>query len=80
MTRKMLVAAAVMFASAAASLMGDRNVWAAMSFALCNTGEALLTAWLIERFFGPVFSLEKLRHVLGLLAVAAMTSAGAAPC
>jgi PAS domain S-box-containing protein len=72
------VAVAVMVASAAASRMGDRSIWAALSFALCNTGEALLAAWLIERFFGPHFSLDNLRKVLGLLASAAVASAVAA--
>lgn len=72
------VAVAVMLASLVADLMGDRNVWAGLSFALCNTGEALLPAWLIERLFGPAFRLENLRQVLGLLAAAAVTSAAAA--
>jgi integral membrane sensor domain MASE1 len=72
------VAVAVMVASIAASLTGDRSIWAALSFALCNAGESLLTAWLIERFFGPHFSLDNLRKVLGLLASAAVASAAAA--
>jgi hypothetical protein len=60
------VAVAVMVATVAAQLMGDRSIWATLCFALCNTGEALLTAWLIERFFGAHFSLHNLRMVLGL--------------
>src|SRR5262245_27336449 len=68
------VAVAVMVTSVAALLMGDRSIWTALSFALCNTGEALLAAWLIERF-GPRFNLRK---VLGLLASAAVASATAA--
>ena len=71
------VAVAVMVATVAANLMGDRGIWAALSFALCNTGEALFAAWLIERFFGPHFSLHNLRMVLGLLASAAVASAAA---
>jgi hypothetical protein len=42
---------------------------------LCNTGEALLAAWLIERYFGSGFSLNRLRNVLGLLAAAVVTNA-----
>jgi PAS domain S-box-containing protein len=72
------VAVAVTVATLAANLMGDRGIWAALSFALCNTGEALFTAWLIERFFGPHFSLHNLRNVFGLLASAAVASAAAA--
>ena len=43
-----------------------------MCFALCNAAEALLTAGMIERYFGAGFSLERLRSVLGLLVAAAV--------
>jgi len=33
-------------------LLGDRNLASSVVFALCNAGEALLAAWLIERTFG----------------------------
>src|SRR5258705_1383485 len=64
------VAGGVMVATVIANLMGDRNVWSATAFALCNAGEALLAAWLIERYFGPGFGLGRLRNVVGLLAAA----------
>ncbi len=48
---------------------------ASIVFGLCNAGEALLTAWLIERYLGAEFSLDKLRHVLGLLAAAIVATA-----
>ena len=64
------MAVGTIVATIVANLMGDRNVWSAIAFALCNAGEALLTAWLIERYFGSDFSLDRLRHVLGLLAAA----------
>ena len=64
------VAVGTMVATIVANLTGDRNVWSAFAFALCNAGEALLTAWLIERYFGSNFSLDRLRHVLGLVAAA----------
>ena len=48
-----------------ANLLGDRNLPSSIVFALCNAGEALLTAGLIERYFGSPFSLDRLRHVLG---------------
>ena len=53
-------------ATLVANLLGDRQVWSALVFAVCNAGEAVLAAWLIEHYFGSNFSLSKLRNVLGL--------------
>src|SRR5215470_10079238 len=64
------VAAGAIVATMVANLMGDRTVAGTVVFALCNAGEAVLTAGLIERYFGPDFGLDRLRHVLGLLAAA----------
>ena len=64
------VAIGAMAATIVANLLGDRTFAGAITFALCNAGEAILTAGLIERQFGPCFSLDRLRHVLGLLAAA----------
>lgn len=64
------VVGGAMIATMVANLIGDRNVWGTTAFAFCNVGEALLTAWLIERYFGSGFSLDTLRNVLGLLAAA----------
>src|SRR5882757_9973288 len=61
-------------ATIVANLSGDRNLWSAVLFALCNAGEAVLTAWLIGQLFGSDFRLNKLRNVLGL-AAAAITGA-----
>jgi integral membrane sensor domain MASE1 len=69
------VTSGVMVATIIANLMGDRNVWSATVFALCNAGEALLTAWLIEHYFGSGFRLGRLRNVLGLLAAAIVATA-----
>jgi PAS domain S-box-containing protein len=69
------IASGVMVATVIANLTGDRNVWSATVFALCNAGEALLTALLIERYFGSPFSLDRLRNVLGLLAAAVVATA-----
>jgi len=65
----------VMVATIIANLTGDRNVWSATVFALCNAVEALLTAWLIGRYFGSGFTLGRLRNVLGLLAAAIIATA-----
>ena len=64
------VAAGVMAATVAANLMGDRNIWASTAFALCNAAEALITAGLIQHYFGTGFRLDRLRQVLSLLAAA----------
>jgi two-component sensor histidine kinase/integral membrane sensor domain MASE1 len=64
------VAVGTMAATIVANLLGDRNLTGAIAFALCNAGEALLVAWLIDRYAGLGFSLGKLRNVLALLAAA----------
>jgi PAS domain S-box-containing protein len=69
------VAGGAMIATVIANVMGDRNVWSATAFAFCNAGEALLTAWLIEHYFGSSFGLDRLRNVLGLLAAAVLATA-----
>ncbi len=69
------VAIGIMAATVVANLMGDRNLAASVVFALCNAGECLLIAWLIERHSGPQFSLDSVRDVLGLLAAAAIGAA-----
>lgn len=69
------VAVGVIAATTAANLTSDRTVWASIAFALCDAGEALLTAWLIERYLGRDFSLARLRHVLWLLAAAIIATA-----
>jgi PAS domain S-box-containing protein len=64
------VAAGAMAATITANLLGDRTLASAVVFALCNAGEAVITAWLIEHYCGAGFSLGRLRHVLALLAAA----------
>ena len=69
------VAAGAMAATIVANLLGDRNVLSAIVFALCNAGEAVLVAGVIEFYFGSSFSLGSLRDVLGLLAAAILGTA-----
>jgi len=69
------VVVGTMAATIAANLFGDRNLWSAVLFALCNAAEAVLTAWLVEHYFGSDFRLSKLRNVLGLAAAAFIGSA-----
>src|SRR5262245_14740202 len=61
------VAIGVAIASAAASLLSGQNLAAATVFSLCNAGQALLVAWLIERRFGRDFRLESLSSVVGFI-------------
>jgi two-component sensor histidine kinase/integral membrane sensor domain MASE1 len=72
------VATAMMVAIIVANLTGRPNIWAATAFTLCNVGEALFAAWLIERYFGSPFSLDSLRNVLGLVAAAVVANAASA--
>lgn len=69
------VALGAAVATIVANLMGDRTLMSAVVFALCNAGEALLAGWLVERYFGLDFSLNRLRHVLGLFAAAVVAAA-----
>ena len=69
------VAAGAAIATVVANLMGDRTLMSAIVFALCNAVEALLTGWLIERYFGSNFGLDRLTHVMGLLAAAVLATA-----
>ena len=64
-----------MAATIAANLLGDRGFWSAVVFAVCNAGEAVIVAGLIEHSFGSPFSLDRLRKVLGLLAAAVIGAA-----
>jgi PAS domain S-box-containing protein len=67
-----------MVATIGANLLGDRSFGSALVFAVCNAGEALIIATLIERYFGSPFSLDRLSHVIGFLgaAVAGTTISG----
>jgi integral membrane sensor domain MASE1 len=69
------VALGVMAATIVANLMGDRNLAAAITFAVCNAGEAAAIAWLIERFLGANFNLDSFRRVLGFFLAAALATA-----
>src|SRR5215471_6567527 len=74
-TARWPVVIGVIAANIPANLAGDRGVLSSTIFSLSNAGEALLVAWLIERYVGPDFSLGRLRHVLGLAAAAILGTA-----
>jgi PAS domain S-box-containing protein len=69
-TARWPVVAGAMAATIVANLLGDRSIWSATVFAVCNAGEAVIVAGLIERYFGQSFGLDTLRQVLGLLVAA----------
>ncbi len=69
------VAAGTMVATVCANLLGDRNFALAADSALCNAGEALLVAWLIEHNFGSNFTLDNLHRVFGLIVAGAVSAA-----
>jgi PAS domain S-box-containing protein len=58
----------VMAATILANLLGDRNIWSSILFAVANASEAAIVAGLIERSFGSPFELNTLRRVIGLFA------------
>jgi PAS domain S-box-containing protein len=77
------VAAAVVMGTIACSLIECRlmmgtSPWLAIPLSLANAGQPLITAWLIERWFGGVFKLEDVRQVLGFLVASAIGAAVAA--
>src|SRR5262245_47487364 len=69
------VAVGVITATIIANLTSDRTIWASSAFALCNAGEALLVAWLINRYVGRDFSLARMRHVVVFLTAAIIGTA-----
>ena len=66
---------AVASASIATNLLIGRNTWLVFIFAFVNVAQALLTAWLIERWFGRAIKLEDLRQILGFLVASAVGAA-----
>src|SRR5262245_49126857 len=72
------VAVAVVAANIASGILIGRSLSLTITFAFFNTGEALLTAWLIERWFGRAFTLETVRQVLGFVVASAVSEAIAA--
>jgi PAS domain S-box-containing protein len=69
------VVAAVIISMTACILMAGRSPWLAIALGLATAGEALLTAWLIERWFNGIFKLEDVPQVLGFLLACAVSAA-----
>ena len=64
------VLAGVIVATVATHLIIRDPLWAGIALGLCNGAEALVTAGLIQHYFGAGFNLVQLRQVIALLAAA----------
>ena len=69
---RMPIATSVAIATAASSIIFGKSPWVAVAFGLVNAGQALLTTWLIERWFGEDLKLENVPQVLGFLVASAI--------
>jgi len=69
------VAVGTIVATTIANLLGDRTIWGSGYFALCDAGEALFVAWMIQRYFGANFDLAAPGRVLGFFAAAIVGTA-----
>ena len=62
----------------AASLLSDRSLLTSIFKGFCNASEAVLVAWLVDRWFGRPFMFGDLRRVAGFLAAASFATATSA--
>jgi PAS domain S-box-containing protein len=67
----------VIVGTVAANLMSDRHILTSLFKGLCNAGEAVLVARLIEVWFGRPFAFDDMRRVLGFVSAVYL---GAAAC
>jgi PAS domain S-box-containing protein len=58
--------------------MMGRSPWLAVPLSLANAGQPLISAWLIERWFGDGFKLDDVRRVVGFLVASTIGAAVAA--
>src|SRR5262245_7312537 len=68
-------AVAVVVATVMANLMLGKSGWLVAAFGVANAGQVLLTARLIEHWFGRPFNLGNVPQVLGFLVASAIGSA-----
>jgi PAS domain S-box-containing protein len=68
----------VVIGTTAANLLGERSLITAILKGFCNAGEAILVAWLLDRWFGPTFGFGDLRRVSGFFAAAGLAAATSA--
>src|SRR5262245_51856284 len=65
----------VFAATIVANILGDRSLLTSGLKGLCNAGEPVLLAWLLERWFGQTFSFGDLRRVIGFFAATCVATA-----
>jgi len=65
----------VVVGSAAANLMSNRSLVTCLLNGSWKAGDAVLAAWLLERWFGRPFTFVDLRRVAGFLAAASFATA-----
>jgi PAS domain S-box-containing protein len=68
----------VVAGTVAANVMSDRSLWTSLFKGFCNAGEAVLVAWLLERWFGRPFAFGDLRRIAGFLAAAGLATVASA--
>jgi PAS domain S-box-containing protein len=68
----------VVIGTAAANLLGDRSLITSILNGFCNAGEAILVAWLLDRWFGPAFGFGDLCRVFGFFVAAGLAAAASA--
>ena len=66
------VLAGVIGATVATHIIIKDPLWAGIALGLCNGAEALITAGLIQYYFGPGFNLARPRNVFSLFAAAVL--------
>ena len=69
------MAAGVIAATVVVHLAIADPLWAGVALGVSNAAEALITAGLIEHYFGEDFALDRLRKVIGLLIAAVVGTA-----
>src|SRR5215831_6360684 len=65
----------VLIGTVGAGLLSDRRLLTSIFNGSWNAGEAVLAAWLLERWFGQPFMFGNLRRVVGFLAAAGLATA-----
>src|SRR5262245_27645700 len=70
----------VVVGTIAANVMSDRNLSTSILKGLCNAGEAVLLAWLLDRWFGRPFSFCDLHRVGGFFTAVGIAVSISAVC
>jgi PAS domain S-box-containing protein len=68
----------VIVGTVAANVISDRSFLTSLLKGICNAGEVVLAAWLLDQLFGRPFAFGDLRRVAGFLVAAALATAASA--